>query len=485
MATLRTLPLSLLLLSLSSYSLSTPLPPSNPSSSFKVALIHRDSPYSPMHDSSVSSSDIFGLSVDRSVFRIRYIRSVLAGKSSPLKIESPVKVAPFEYLMRVGIGTPAKPYWLIADTGSDLTWTQCRPCDICFKQKAPIFDPSSSSTYHPLKCSTPLCRALEGDRICDGSSCQYQYAYGDGSATLGNLSTETFTFESPKSTVASLNPSILAKSSSGATGINPTKTSTSTSLSTNHVIGAKIKGIGFGCSFSNTGNMGGDGEAGLVGLGGGPLSLVSQIGSSISNKFSYCLASRHENNTMSVLNFGKNADISGPNVSSTPIVQMKAIPTFYFLNLSDISIGSKRLHIPQGTFDPSPSGDSGLIIDSGTTMTVLSSMAFSSVLKGLNKTAEFPPLDNPPEPFEACYKVPDPHRITGLPDITFHFSGNADWKWEPRNSFYIMPKNVVCLLMGRSSDISILGNMQQQNMVVEYDLKEKKLSFAPARCSQF
>ncbi|AES68109.1 eukaryotic aspartyl protease family protein, putative [Medicago truncatula] len=32
------------------------------------------------------------------------------------------------------------------DTGSDLVWLQCKPCNICYKQTSPIFNPSKSSS---------------------------------------------------------------------------------------------------------------------------------------------------------------------------------------------------------------------------------------------------------------------------------------------------------------------------------------------------
>ncbi|KAL4203496.1 hypothetical protein AMTRI_Chr01g128240 [Amborella trichopoda] len=184
--------------------------------------------------------------------------------------------SPNEYLMRVVIGTPTERYYLIADTRSDLTWIQFLPCSNFFKQKAPIFDRKSSSTYRSLNCSSTLCQNLG-------------------------------------------------------------KTSTGATFSTDRGTGAKINGLGFGCGSSN-GGFGADGKAGLIGLGGGPLSLISQLGSSISNKFSYCLASRLDRNATGV----------------TAIIKFEQTPTFYFLNLSDISVGKKRLGIPPGTFDPNP-----------------------------------------------------------------------------------------------------------------------------------
>ncbi|KAL4203493.1 hypothetical protein AMTRI_Chr01g104230 [Amborella trichopoda] len=425
------LSLSVLLLCLPLCSFSRPLSHSSPSSSFKIALIHRDSPYSPM---------------------------LLTGKSSPSKLSSEVKAGPSEYLMRVGIGTPAEPYWLIADTGSDLTWTQCLPCSNCFEQNVPIFNPKSSSTYLSLNCSSTLCQNLEDNLDCGGSSRHYDYQYGDGSATSASIS---------------VNPSFSLTTTPSS---DPIKTSSRSTFSTDPGTGAKINGLGFRCVSSNTGRFGTDGEAGLVGLEGGPLSLTSQLGNSISNKFSHCLASRHDMNSTSVLYFGDNADILGLNVSSTPIKNSEQFPTFYFLNLTDISVDKQRLGIPPGTFDLTETGDGGFIIDSGITLTLLPAVADKLLLDKFNDIVDFPSISNPPSPFEKCYKVPDSSKITGLPDITFHFSDNADWKTGPSNLFYPLHEDVICLAIVTTGDAGpfIFGNWQQQNMV-EYDLGENRI----------
>lgn len=65
------------------------------------------------------------------------------------------------YVVTVGIGTPKHDLSLIFDTGSDLTWTQCEPCvQTCYSQKEPILNPSSSSSYHNVSCSSAACASL-------------------------------------------------------------------------------------------------------------------------------------------------------------------------------------------------------------------------------------------------------------------------------------------------------------------------------------
>ena len=87
-----------------------------------------------------------------------------------------------------------------------------------------------------------------------------------------------------------------------------------------------------GRGHDNVGNFDDKGSS-IVGIGGGAVSLVSQLSSSIGGKFSYCLVpltSRDKNS--SKLNFGSDAVVSGPGTMSTPLVP-KILDTFHFLTL--------------------------------------------------------------------------------------------------------------------------------------------------------
>ncbi|RLM54540.1 protein ASPARTIC PROTEASE IN GUARD CELL 2-like [Panicum miliaceum] len=131
-----------------------------------------------------------------------------------------------EYVVTVGLGTPAVPQVLLMDTGSDVSRVQCAPCNStqCYPQKDPLLDPSKSSTY-----------------------CGYAVEYGDGSKTRGVYSNETLT----------LAP------------------------------GVTVKDFHFGCGHDQRGDN--DKYDGLVGLGGAPESLVVQTSSLYGGAFSYCL----------------------------------------------------------------------------------------------------------------------------------------------------------------------------------------------------
>lgn len=109
--------------------------------------------------------------------------------------EFPESAAGGEFVVPIYLGTPPQKASVIIDTGSDLTWIQSQPCSSCYTQVDPIFDPSKSSTYKKLACSTSLCEKLLDKQCSSNASCTYAYGYGDGSQTQGYFSTESITVE--------------------------------------------------------------------------------------------------------------------------------------------------------------------------------------------------------------------------------------------------------------------------------------------------
>ncbi|XP_044954777.1 aspartic proteinase nepenthesin-2-like [Hordeum vulgare subsp. vulgare] len=212
---------------------------------------------------------------------------------------------------------------------SNLVWTQCKPCVECFNQSTPEFDPSSSSTYTALPCSSTLCSDLPSSK-CTSDKCGYTYTYGDSSSTQGVLAAETFT---------------LAKT--------------------------KLPDIAFGCGDTNEGDGFTQG-AGRLGLGRGPLSLVSQLGL---NKFSYCLTSL-DDTSKSPLLLSSLATISesaaaASSVQTTPLIRNPSQPSFYYVNLKGLAVGSTHITLPSSAFAVQDDGTGGVIVDSGTSITYL------------------------------------------------------------------------------------------------------------------
>lgn len=362
-------------------------------------------------------------------------------------LESNIVPGGGEYFMRISIGTPPVEVLAIADTGSDLVWVQCLPCDLCYQQKYPIFDPRRSSTYHSVSCGSRFCNALDSDvRTCAQrlKTCGYTYSYGDHSFSNGNIATEKFTI--------------------GSTNVSP----------------IYLSQVVFGCGTRNGGTFDELGS-GIIGLGGGTLSFISQLGSKISGKFSYCLVpqSSEESNITSKIKFGTQSMISGSNVVSTPLVS-KVPDTYYYLTLEAISVGNKRLSYIDESSNIGDIEKGNIIIDSGTTLTFLESKFFNELESALEESVNAERVSDPKGLFSICFKDA---RDIDLPVITAHFI-NADVKLQPVNTFVEVEERLLCFTMVPSNDIAIFGNLSQMDLVIGYDQEKRTVSFKPTDCSK-
>lgn len=375
-------------------------------------------------------------------------------------LESGVSLGSGEYFMDVFVGTPPKHFSLILDTGSDLNWIQCVPCFDCFEQTGPYYDPNESNSYRNVSCSDPRCHLVsspEPPQPCkaENQSCPYYYWYGDSSNTTGDFALETFT--------------VNLTSSDGRLQFR------------------KVENVMFGCGHWNRGLF--HGAAGLLGLGRGPLSFSSQLQSLYGHSFSYCLVDRNSNASVSSkLIFGEDKKLlRHPELNFTALLAGKENPvdTFYYVQIRSIVVGGEVLKIPEETWNLSPEGAGGTIIDSGTTLSYFADPAYKIIkeafverLKGYPVVEDFPILD-------PCYNVSGVEK-PDLPTFGIVFGDGAVWNFPFENYFIRLdPDDVVCLaILGTPrSALSIIGNYQQQNFHILYDTKQSRLGFAPTKCA--
>ncbi|XP_030966618.1 aspartic proteinase CDR1-like isoform X2 [Quercus lobata] len=214
---------------------------------FSVDLIHRDSPKSPFYNPSETHSQRVAKALRRSINRVNSFKPTSSVSPNSLQTDIFSDIGSGEYLMKYFVGTPPVPILGVADTGSDLIWLQCKPCTECYNQTAPFFDPEKSTTYRRISCTSSQCESLDYiDTSCskDRTSCQYSANYGDKSFSKGDLAVDTLTLNSTSSRPVPLPKTVI------------------------------------GCGLNNSLTSGVTGS-GIVGLGGGSKSLVSQLHSSI------------------------------------------------------------------------------------------------------------------------------------------------------------------------------------------------------------
>ncbi|KAL3537207.1 hypothetical protein ACH5RR_000573 [Cinchona calisaya] len=389
---------------------------------FTVDLIHREySPKSPFHNPQLTRFERQKNAFQRSLVRVNHFASTNVFPNGG------------EYLMKISYGTPPVDTLAILDTGSDLTWTQCQYCTNCYKERSRPFDPRSSSTFKFVLCDTKTCNSFPKTKCAPITKfCLYSEVYGDQSYTRGDLATETITLSGTKQ---------------GNTS---------------------FPNFAFGCGHDNGGIFPFEGS-GLVGFGFGNLSLVTQLSSSIGGKFSYCLGPSTEASKPGKLNLGNS--VSGVGVVSTPLF----LGSYYTLTLQAISIDNIRLIYP--IF----SSTNNIIIDSGTTYTFLPTRLYEAfvftVKQKINSDKTVP---DPQNIFSLCYPSLDGLRI---PSIAMHFKGAHLKLLNPINTFVSTSNSSVCLAFVPTDDVNILGNVQQTNFWVGYDLTNKIVSFKPADCT--
>jgi len=420
------------------------IPAQEPVLGLRLDLVHRDSSLSPLFPGNITSTERLKQAVQRSQERLETLKmSVVQFGDKTKQIQSPVSVGipgSGEFMMTMAIGTPSVSYTGILDTGSDLIWAQCRPCDYCYDQSAPFYYPYASSSYRTILCPSSQCQAIDPlIAICAHTLCNYYYLYGDYSSTSGVFSYETFTISSQS-----------------------------------------FRDIVFGCGQDNGGNFGQGG--GIIGFGRGSISLISQLGSSGGNKFSYCLMSVTDSpSKISPLFIGETATLNATTVSSTPLIQSSSRSSLYYLSLEGISLGGQLLNIRAGAFDIQDDGSGGLVIDSGTTFTLLDEFGYNVLKEALISSINLPQADGSGIGLDLCYSQQSVSSATNFPTITFHFKG-ADYVLPKENYMYVDSSGIICLAMIPSEGMSIFGNFQQQNYQILYDNGKNMLSFAPTVC---
>lgn len=336
------------------------------------------------------------------------------------------------YIVTLGFGSPRTDQTVVFDTGSDVCWIQCRPCvGSCYAQQEPYFDPSASSTYRNISCNSSACSRLDV-KGCAGGTCVYGVKYGDQSSTVGFLAQETLT------------------------------------LTPDHV----FQNFMFGCGQNNKGLFGR--AAGLMGLGRGAFSLVSQTSQVLGDVFSYCLPGT--SSSTGHLTIGRSAT----NATYTPMLTGTRDPSLYSIGLSGISVGGTLLPVSSTVFQTA-----GHIIDSGTVITRLPPSAYSALRSAFRSGMTQYPMAQPLGILDTCYDFSNADTIT-YPTVRLHFDGGADLPLPAAGIFFVVSLSQVCLAFagnGNPGDLGIIGNTQQRTAEVIYDVGAQRIGFATGACS--
>lgn len=349
------------------------------------------------------------------------------------------------YFVQVDIGHPSKPFFLDPDTGSDLTWLQCdAPCVHCTRAHHPFYKPNNDLVI----CNDPLCASLHsGDYKCETlEQCDYEVEYADGGSSLGVLLNDVFSL----------------KLSNGAK-VNP------------H--------LALGCGYDQIAGASHHPSDGVLGLGKGRTSLISQLKNLglVRNVVGHCLSGRGGG----YLFLGDDV-YDASHVTWTPMshdLTNHYSPGHAELLFGGKSTGVKNLHV---------------VFDSGSSYSYLNSQPYEAFLYSVEKELRGKPLqeanNDPTLPF--CWKGKKP--FVSISEVkkyfkSFALSFSKGWKSKaqfempPESYLIISSKGSVCLgvLNGTEAGLqnfNIIGDVSMQDKMVIFDNEKNAIGWARANC---
>ncbi|CAE6192572.1 unnamed protein product [Arabidopsis arenosa] len=410
-----------------------------------------------------------------------------------------------DYLISLSVGSSSSAVSLYLDTGSDLVWFPCRPftCILCeSKPLPPSPPPTLSSSATTVSCSSPSCSAahssLPSSDLCAISNCPLDFI------ETGDCNTSSY--PCPPFYYAYGDGSLVAKLFSD-------------SLSLPSV---SVANFTFGCAHTTLAE-----PIGVAGFGRGRLSLPAQLSvhsPHLGNSFSYCLVSHSFDSDRvrrpSPLILGRFVDKKEKRVGTTDddddgdekkkknefvfteLLENPKHPYFYSVSLQGISIGKRNIPAPAMLRRIDKNGGGGVVVDSGTTFTMLPAKFYNSVVEEFDsrvgRVHERADRVEPSSGMSPCYYL---NQTVKVPALVLHFAGNGSSVTLPRRNYFYEfmdggdgkeeKRKVGCLMLMNGGDESelrggtgaILGNYQQQGFEVVYDLLNRRVGFAKRKCA--
>ncbi|PON69503.1 Aspartic peptidase [Trema orientale] len=421
---------------------------------FSLNLIPIDSVESPLFPKNLTKEERHQKLTELTITRAHHLRTMVSSTASnPNALRPPVfRVFSNYYVTQMMIGSQKYSPYLMIDSGSDDTWFQCEGCKNCFEIKGGSFKFRSSSTFRYLPCDHPLCIPKQ----CQSGYCVLSINYLGNASVAGVVSTDAFSLPTDGS----------------STG-EPYKV---------------FPSVVFGCGFDNRNMNFGNNQgpenviAGILGLGSGKRSILTQLESQTNGLFAYCLPSwTTPYTTRTFLRFGNDAKIVGE--AQRRVQRVKMVPGIkgYVASLVDISVNGKRLRLNPALFRGK------FVVDSGAPYSVLVKDAYTAVR---NEMVEYfrsryswsPLKQGEVLPYDLCYNKFYIRGNYTLPSLTFQFD-EASLLLKPENLFEQF-RTGFCLIMFPISDPgpNILGAFQQANHRFLYDVKASTLSFVSENC---
>ncbi|KAK1402901.1 aspartic proteinase-like protein 2 [Heracleum sosnowskyi] len=356
------------------------------------------------------------------------------------------------FFTKIGIGTPSKDFHLQVDTGSDLLWVHCVGCNSCPKEtklniKLAQYDPKGSSTSKAMSCEGDFCTNIFNapNKECkDENLCTFSITYGDGSKTGGYFVQDFIHFNQA-----------------------------SADLKTTFFNG----NVTFGCGMEKSGEDSDEAVDGIIGFGQADTSALSQLAAAKKAKkvFSHCLDGKEGGGIFSI------GEVIKPQYSSTPMIP--DMP-HYNVIMNGLEVAGEHIEIQSETSD---TGDSGTIIDSGSTLAYLPDNVLKPLMQKILAKKPNVKLHTLEDQF-SCFKYDD-DVDDAFPVVTFHFKGSLALKVYPHEYLFQVDDDQCFGWMSsniQSDDgkqFTLLGDLALSNKLVVYDLEDQTIGWTPYNCS--
>ncbi|KAL1300290.1 hypothetical protein HN51_044967 [Arachis hypogaea] len=354
------------------------------------------------------------------------------------------------YTVSLSIGNPPKLYDFDIDSGSDLTWVQCdAPCQGCTKPPDQLYKPKNNL----VQCGEELCAGihLSNEYQCAAPSdqCDYEVEYADQGSSLGVLVRDQITL-----------------------------------LYTN---GSVVRPrIGFGCGYHQKyfGLNSPPSTAGVLGLGRGIVSFLSQLHALglIRDVVGHCLSVKGGG----FLFFGDDL------IPSSGVVW---IPMFPSSLEKHYSAGPAKL-----LFDGKLTSikDLELIFDSGSSYTYLNSEAYQAIVDLISNDLKRQKLERAidDDSLPICWKGAKPFKSLSEVksyfkplSLSFQKANNLQFQLPPESYLIITKHGNVCLGILDGTEVgleklNIIGDISLQDKIVIYDNENKKIGWMSANCDK-
>ncbi|KAL3631661.1 hypothetical protein CASFOL_024645 [Castilleja foliolosa] len=344
----------------------------------------------------------------------------------------------------VAVGTPALPFLVALDTGSDLFWLPC-DCTSCVRSinstsreglDLSIYSPSTSSTSDPVPCNSTMCSSNRSGRGCatQRNACAYQEVY---------LSSNT-------STTGILVDDVLHL----GTDSDP-----------QGIVEAPIT---LGCGMIQTGDFL-DGAAinGLFGLGMDGISVPSILANKglTANSFSMCFGP----DGFGRINFGD----KGSSSQKTTSFNLEQIHQTYNITVTQVAVENNVTDI-----------EFTAVFDSGTSFTYLNDPAYSAIVDSFTSQITEPRYHPQTRTiFDYCYEISANQESYNTPSLNFTMKGG--------DQFYVTAPTIVvtrqggyayCLAIVKSEDINIIGQNFMTGYRIVFDREEMVLGWKASDC---